>query len=178
MTTVTETPEQATERLEGLLAKLGDEEGTVRHNARVALVIAGYVAVPGLIERLEHGNMHARWEAAKALTIVRDERAIPALVNALMDEVPGVRWLAASALATLGRGCLEGLLHGMLEHSHSAWFREGAHHVLVQVGRDDLRELVGPLLRSLEGVEPGVGVLVPTHQVLKSLHADVPVAAR
>lgn len=169
MTTTTEAPERTEERLNALLDQLGNEEGTVRHKARVDLVIAGRVAVPGLCDRLEHGNAHARWEAAKALTVVRDQRAVAPLVHALLDEVPGVRWLAAEALATMGREVLEPLLQGMLDHSHSAWFREGAHHVLVIVGKDDLRELVGPLLRALEGIEPEIAALAPTHHLLKAL---------
>lgn len=173
MTTVAEAPERAMERLNELLGKLGSEEGTVRHNARVALVTAGYVAVPGLVDRLEHGSSHARWEAAKALTTVRDERAVRPLVNALTDDVPGVRWLAAEALASIGRGVLEPLLQGMLEHSHSPWFREGAHHVLTTVGKGDLRELVRPVLHALEAVEPEIGVLVPSHELLKALRAAI-----
>lgn len=165
MTTMAGAPERVQERLE----ELGSEEGTVRHDARIALVTAGYAAVPGLIVRLEHGNGHARWEAAKALTIVRDERAVRALVHALTDEIPGVRWLAAEALASIGRGVLEPLLQGMLEHSHSPWFREGAHHVLTTVGKGDLREVVRPVLRALEGIEPEIGVLVPSHELLKAL---------
>ena len=171
MTTVAGAPEGTQERLVELLEQLGSEEGTVRHNARVALVTAGYVAVPGLVAKLEHGNSHVRWEAAKALTIVRDERAMHALVHALTDEMPGVRWLAAEALATIGRGALEPLLQGMLEHSHSPWLREGAHHVLSTIGKGDLRELVRPVLRALEGVEPEIGVLVPAHELLKALRA-------
>ena len=69
----------------------------------------------------------------------------------------------------MGREVLEPLLQGMLDHSHSAWFREGAHHVLVIVGKDDLRELVGPLLRALEGIEPEIAALAPTHHLLKAL---------
>ncbi len=179
MTTVAEAPKAAQERLILLLEQLGNEEGTIRHNARVALVTAGYVAVPGLVAKLEHGNSHARWEAAKALTIIRDERAIHALVQALVDELPGVRWLAAEALATIGRGALEPVLHGMLEHSHSPWFREGAHHVLSTIGKEDLREVVRPVLRALEGIEPEIGVLVPSHELLKALHtASNPAAMR
>ena len=169
MTTMAEAPEGVQERLSVLLEQLGNEDGTTRHNARIALVTAGNVAVPGLVNKLEHGNGHARWEAAKALTIVRDERAVRALVHALTDEIPGVRWLAAEALATIGRGVLEPLLQAMLEHSHSPWFREGAHHVLTTVGKGDLREVVRPVLRALEGVEPEIGVLVPSHELLKAL---------
>ena len=169
MTTMADAPARAQERLNALLDQLGSEEGIERHNARIALVTAGYAAVPGLVGRLEHGNRHARWEAAKALTIVRDERAVRALVHSLTDEIPGVRWLAAEALASIGRGVLEPLLQGMLEHSHSPWFREGAHHVLTTVGKGDLREVVRPVLRALEGIEPEIGVLVPSHELLKAL---------
>ncbi|MGE3073392.1 MAG: HEAT repeat domain-containing protein [Dehalococcoidia bacterium] len=153
--------------IEQYLRNLGSADGTTRHAARVALVTAGASTVPGLIEALRSQNSEARWEAAKALGELRDPSAAPALVDALTDDRPGVRWLAAEALSQMGRSSLDALLHGLVQHSESAWFREGAHHVLQVLAKGDLREVLAPLLRALDSVEPNIGVLVPAHNLLK-----------
>jgi len=155
--------------LERSLRDLGSSDGNVRHAARVALVTAGPVAVPGLIEALQSPNDDLRWEAAKALTEVRDPSAAPALAGVLADERPGVRWLAAEALSGLGRSSLDALLHGLVQHSDSVWYREGTHHVLQSLAGGDLREALAPLLKALDSVEPNIGVLVPAHNLLKQI---------
>lgn len=154
------------------LDQLGSADGMTRHRARVALVTAGEVAVPTLVEALSDTRVNARWEAAKALNEIRDIRAIPALISALSDDGPGVRWLAADALANLGRAALEPVLHGLISQSGSAWFRDGAHHVLRRLSAGDLREAVLPTLLALESIEPQVGVLAPAHEALKLLAAS------
>ncbi|MGE0599387.1 MAG: HEAT repeat domain-containing protein [Dehalococcoidia bacterium] len=153
--------------IEQYLRNLGSADGTTRHAARVALVTAGPSTTPGLIETLRSQNSDARWEAAKALSELRDPSAAPALVAALTDERPGVRWLAAEALSQMGRSSLDALLHGLVQHSESVWFREGAHHVLQVLAKGDLREVLAPLLSALDSVEPNIGVLVPAHNLLK-----------
>lgn len=161
--------EPGTNPLERYLQALGHPDGLVRHEARVHLVAIGHQAVPGLVETLRSANPEARWEAAKALTEVRDQRAAEPLVALLTDDVPGVRWLAAEALAFIGRAALEPVLAGLIAHSGSAWYREGAHHVLRELARDALRERLAPVLMALEGIEPEIGVLLPAHELLMSL---------
>jgi HEAT repeat protein len=163
--------DEKTTRFDGvdrIIISLGDDDGLVRQAARIAAVTAGEVTVPGLIQTLQSNNPDARWEAAKALTELRDQRAIPALVAALTDDLPGVRWLAAEALLYSGRPALEPLLHSLIEHSHSVWFREGAHHVLRGLARGDLRDAIAPVLKALDGIEPEIGVLVPAYELLKA----------
>jgi HEAT repeat protein len=171
MTTVAGAKDETSDRLSELLEELGDGEGTVRHRARVALVTAGDVAVPGLISALASSNSDARWEAAKALTEVRDERAIPALLDALRDERPGVRWLAAQAVGEMGRTALEPVLLGLMQHSHSVWFRDGAHHILAVLGRGALHDAIQPVLKALDSIEPEIAVLVPCRELLAKLRA-------
>lgn len=170
MTTFVDTHEAAG-RMDGLFADLGQADGGVRHRARVALVTAGEVAVPGLIRGLASHNSDARWEAAKALTEVRDERAIPALLDALRDDRPGVRWLAAQAVGEMGRTALEPVLLGLMQHSHSVWFRDGAHHILAVLGRGALHDAIQPVLKALDSIEPEIAVLVPCRELLARLRS-------
>lgn len=158
--------------IEQHLRDLASADGNIRRAARIALVTAGSPTVPGLISALQSPNADARWEAAKALTEIRDLGAAPALVVALTDERPGVRWLAAEALSLMGRPALDALLHGLVQHSESVWFREGTHHVLQVLAKGDLREVLAPLLSALDSVEPNIGVLVPAHKLLKAIGSD------
>ena len=151
------------------LAELGSDDGVIRHGARIQLVTAGEPAVTTLIACLSASRLNARWEAAKALTEVLDVRAIPALIVALTDDGPGVRWLAAEALANLGRVVVEPILYELIRNSGSNWFREGAHHVLRELSKGDLRDVVQPVILALEGMAPDVAVLAPAHEVLTRL---------
>lgn len=155
--------------IDELIHRLANHDGTVRHDARVALVSAGLPTVHALMGTLSSSNADARWEAAKALSELRDPEAAPALVTALLDEQPGVRWLAAEALALIGRPALEPLLHGLIEHSGSPWFRDGAHHVLRTFGTGTLDDMLKPLIDALEGRDQSIGVLIPAHELLESL---------
>lgn len=155
--------------IDHLIGRLGDRDGTARHAAREAIVMAGPATVHALTGTLESPNADARWEAAKALTELRDVEAAPALVHALLDEQPGVRWLAAEALALIGRPSLEPLLHGLIEYSGSPWFREGAHHVLRALAMGALHEVLQPVIHSLEGADQTIAVLVPAHELLQQL---------
>ncbi len=155
--------------IEQHLRDLGSADGNTRRAARIALVTAGPPTVPGLIAALQSHNSDSRWEAAKALCELRDPAAAPALVTALTDERPGVRWLAGEALGLMGRSSLDALLHGLVQHSESAWFREGAHHVLQVLSRGDLHDALAPILTALDTVEPNIGVLIPAHKLLKAI---------
>lgn len=58
--------------------------------------------VERLIRALHHRDWHVRMDAAEALGILGDERAIPSLIDTLKDESRHVRREAAIALGTLG----------------------------------------------------------------------------
>ncbi len=69
-----------------------------------ALAALGGDAVPALMQVLRDGPPQARREAARALALIRDPRAIPALYAALDDPSPHVTAWAEEALQRLGIG--------------------------------------------------------------------------
>lgn len=154
-----------------LVHYLGDADPHTRVRARATLVLRGLRAGPALAAALLSPDETVRWEAAKALTEVRDPAAAPALVTALQDDDPSVRWLAAEALALLGRNALEPLLHALINTRGSAWMRDGAHHVLREAGQGDLKPLLAPVMSALEGVIPAVAVMPAAHEALVALES-------
>ena len=75
-----------------------DEAERVREYAAKALAKIGAPAVEPLIKTLESGDRQARLEAAAALGGMRDKRAIPHLVKAMLDEDFTTASTAANAL--------------------------------------------------------------------------------
>ncbi|MGE5597329.1 MAG: HEAT repeat domain-containing protein, partial [Hyphomicrobiales bacterium] len=106
---------------------------SVAARAREGLADLGPAAIPVLEGVLHEPSSRARWEATHALGDMHAPAAAPALVHELTDPDGGVRWLAAEGLAALGPIALEPLCKALLQHSESAWLREGAHHVLVSL---------------------------------------------
>jgi HEAT repeat protein len=155
-----------------LIATLSDRNGLVRQRARHSLVAIGQPAVPALIEALTDPNGHRRWEAAKTLGQIHAPAAAPALVYALEDQDFGVRWLAAEGLISLKRAGLAPLLQTLAEHPDSVWIREGAHHVCRMLVDHDLHDLVAPVLKALDGVEPALEAPRAAQEALKALAQD------
>jgi HEAT repeat protein len=60
-----------------------------------------YGSMESLIEALKHDDANIRWEAARALGVSRDARAVEPLLRALGDPDPDVRRKAALALAKI-----------------------------------------------------------------------------
>jgi hypothetical protein len=58
-------------------------------------------AVPGIVGLLKHENPTIRGDAASVLGILKDASAIEALRSCLQDSHPGVREIAADALAEI-----------------------------------------------------------------------------
>ena len=133
--------------------ELGSKDWLVRVKARRNLVEIGGQAVESLTKALSSRNRWMRWEAAKALGQIGDPEAAQALVRALEDKIFDVRWLAAEGLITIGKKALVPLLEALLERSDSPWMREGAHHVLHDIDKSDISEMILPILNALEGME-------------------------
>jgi HEAT repeat protein len=155
-----------------LIAKLTGEDGLERDRARWSLVAIGNPAVAPLIELLEARNKQVRWEAAKALADIRDPMAASALVKALEDNQFDIRWIAAEGLINLGREGLVPLLQALIERSDSPWLREGAHHVLHELAEGDLKELLQPIVDSLEGIESAVESPIRAQAALDALGGE------
>lgn len=150
--------------VEPLVRLLSDENRRVAGAAERALEQIGPAGVPALVQALSRGSEQARWHAAKALTVIRDLRAIPAQVEALNDPNYGVRWLAAEGLVAEGPAALAPLLEALHSRKPTAWLRQGATHVLNKVA------VPNPLLRErLRGA---------AEQIRRGPAADIPVLAR
>lgn len=130
-------PDTQDKSIDLLFQKLADKNGLVRQHAREDLIEIGEPAVPTLIKGLSHKNKQVQWESAKALIDIRSPQAAPALVQSLMDDHPSIRWLSAEALIALGKNCIKPLLKELLDNYDSSWLRQGAHHVLHALERED-----------------------------------------
>ena len=156
-------------KIKSLIVNLRSEDGIVRHKAREALTLIGRQAVGQLIPLLKDVEDDVRWEAAKALADVADARAASELVATLEDHNFGVRWLAAEGLIAIGRDALIPLLKTLIKKPDSVWLREGAHHVLHDLSKTSLKNLLTPVLAGLEGVYPEIGVYEPALKALQGL---------
>jgi HEAT repeat protein len=144
------------EKIRLLIEDLAKEDATARMTARTALVDLGRPATAALVTSLLDPRQHVRWEAAKSLESIADASTAPALVSALHDEDPDVRWVAGAALVAIGGTALPSLLGGLIRHSRSVDFCRGAHHALRDLADAGHRELLTPVIRALDGPEPGV----------------------
>ena len=144
--------------ISSLIADLASHDELIRVSARQSLVTVGRPALASLIEALADHNKWMRWEIAKALEQIGDPTAAHALVGALEDEIFDVRWLAAGGLIAMGHEALVPLLQALVEGSDSEWLREGAHHVLHDLARGDIREVIQPVLAALDNIDASVEV--------------------
>ncbi|HSQ27447.1 MAG TPA: HEAT repeat domain-containing protein [Anaerolineales bacterium] len=88
----------------GLIEALSDPDGLVVQLAGDALVAIGGNAVPALLEVLEKGQQLARLEAVRALAMIGDEGAIPALFDALDGDSRWIEYWASLGLERMGVG--------------------------------------------------------------------------
>ena len=119
-------------------------------------------APPALIEALRQKDWRVRWEAAKALGMIANPVAAPALVRALGDTRS-----AEGLIALQGKGLVP-LLQVLVQDSDSQLLREGAHHIfhdLMDKGVDGL----APIMTALEGIEPAVQVPPAAQALLDAL---------
>ena len=142
--------------IEGLMMGLSCDNDSARRDARQAFVIIGSPAVRSLIEALKQKNDNVRREAVKALSEIGGAEVAPALIKSLEDEEFDIRWLAAEGVIGLGVSGLKPLLQALIDHGDSPLLLEGAHHVTHYMAKGGLKKYLGPVLTSLEGVEPAV----------------------
>jgi len=77
-------------------------------------------------------------------------------------------------LINLGREGLIPLLRALIERSDSPWLRIGAHHVLGDLAVGDLRELLQPVVDSLEDVESAIETPLVARAALERLVSGQP----
>lgn len=144
-----------TQEVQKHLYDLDDNDSQVREMARWSLISAGPEVVPELVDMLKTDRERCRWEAAKILGEIRDERAADALVDALLDESINVHWAVSEALIHYGREAILPLLQGITRHFDSARFRQGAYHILHMLERfHQLDQNTQAVLDALRSIEP------------------------
>ncbi|MFQ6101408.1 MAG: HEAT repeat domain-containing protein [Anaerolineae bacterium] len=94
----------AGEAVNGLVRCLADSSPLVSRIAADSLARIGSPAVPALIAALQEGEVLARAGAARALSIIQPEEAVPALCAALDDPSAIVTYYAEEALERMGVG--------------------------------------------------------------------------
>jgi hypothetical protein len=155
--------------IKSLIADMASKDGVVRVMARRQLVAYKKRSVAPLIRTLSNENDWVRWEAAKALSQIGNQKAIQALLKSLTDEKFEVRWLAAEGLIQIGRRAIVPLLEALVKHSDSYWLREGIHHVLHDMNTGKITEVLRPVLVALEGPEPSLEVPLAAKATLDAL---------
>jgi HEAT repeat protein len=157
--------------IESLMDLLGNNDGTIRQNAREALVTLGKPAVASLTQALQDSNSdQVRWEAAKALGGINDAGSIPPLVKALEDKNSDVAWVAADALKLFKKAAWPSLLRALIRSkSDSVALRKGAHHVLVDQKEEGFSDLLAALLQALESSSAPESSAVAANEILKRM---------
>ena len=87
-----------------LIACMHDGDSLLTRLSANALVAIGAPAVPALLKMLEDRPSKARLEAARALALIGDERAIPALFNVFGEDSALLEFWADEGLDRMGIG--------------------------------------------------------------------------
>jgi len=87
-----------------LLGLLASQDSLLARLAGNALVAAGGEAVSALLEATRHESPQAKTEAARALALIGDTRAVPALFKLLESESALLEHWASAGLAKMGVG--------------------------------------------------------------------------
>jgi HEAT repeat protein len=155
--------------IKNLINDLASNDDATRKKARLSLVAMGKRVIPSLVEVLKDRNDLPRWEATKALSEISDPDSAPVLVGALEDEEFGIRWAAALGLIGMHTYALRALFKALEENPGSDLLREGAHHVLHDLAKGELRKFLIPVLVALEGPAPTTQTLVAAYRAMEDL---------
>jgi HEAT repeat protein len=159
----------AKSKMDNLISDLASDDDSTRKNARLSLVAMGRRAIPFLVEVLKDRHDLPRSEATKALSEISDPEAAPALVKMLEDEEFGIRWAAAIGLVGMNTKGLRPLFKALEEKPGSDLLREGAHHVIHDLAKGELRKFLVPLLVALGGPAPTTQTLVAAYRAMEDL---------
>ncbi|MDA0257957.1 MAG: HEAT repeat domain-containing protein [Cyanobacteria bacterium] len=112
-----ERPAGDAQAIERMVAGLGDRRGLLRLTFAESLGTVGSAAVPALCTAMcDHENVTVRRAAAKTLTLISDQRALPFLLKALVNDAdPVVQGSAVGAMAAIGSDAVDGLLNILVD---------------------------------------------------------------
>jgi HEAT repeat protein len=153
-------------RLVRMISESIDESNIVRKmKAREHLVRMGKTVVPLLNKLLSSGNIVLRKEAAKIASLIADRSSIPMLIELLNDKEFEIRWIAAEGLIKTGRRSISPLLKSIRDGKSSLILNERAHHVLMGLLKEDEKQRLESLLKSLDN-HHSVGETAPTEAAI------------
>lgn len=134
-----------------LLDALSSADERLSSQVFMALVGLGHVAVPVLLDFAQSKSGWMRWHSIRALSAIRDPRALPVMVNALQDADHSVVWMAAKGLEPWGRDSIEPVLHMLCNTRMTPWVVETASYVLhAQCQKhSELKPYLDPLLQQM-----------------------------
>ena len=155
--------------IDALIEDLNCDDVITCQKARRALVAIGHEAVPYLVKALRSKKNWAHWEAAKALSQIGDPDAAVALIETLEDDEFGLRWLAAEGLIYVGKPAGVPLLKALVHNPNSILLRKGAHHILFDMNRGDLDEILQPVMNALDKFVQNIEVPVEAEKALQKL---------
>ena len=89
-----------------LISSIGDDDSLVARLSANALVAVGEAAVPALLEILREESATHRLEAIRALAMIGDQRAIPALFDSLDEDSALMEYWANEGLEKMGVGMM------------------------------------------------------------------------
>lgn len=126
--------------------KLDPYNWRVERNAVDTLRKIGEPAVEPLIRALKHKDVYVRENAAKALGMIRDERAVEPLIRVVLEDVDWEdRRMAAKALVKIGKPSVELLIPALKDWDKDV--REIAAEALGEIGD---KRAVQPLIHALK----------------------------
>jgi HEAT repeat protein len=155
--------------IDALIEDLKCDDVIKCQKARRTLVATGHEAVPHLVEALRSKKNWAHWEAAKALSQIGDPAATSALIETLEDDEFGLRWLAAEGLIYIGKPAVKPLLQALINKPNSILLKKGVHHILFDMNRGDLDEILRPVMTALDRYEQNIEVPVAAEQALEKM---------
>lgn len=132
-----------------LIEKLSSKESKIREDARLKLVGMGHQVIDQLEPLLNSDEHITRWEAAKTLVQIHDEKSAAVFVKHLENDDMDIRWLAAEGLIKTGKEGLKHLLKALIEKPDTYNLRKGAHHVLIDTNILTIHKQAKPLIEAL-----------------------------
>ncbi len=165
------------ENIELRIRELASRDVLIVQQARESLTGCGRPAVPALLRALNDEDDQIRWEAARVLGEIGDPATAPALVKTLTDQNFVVRWIASEAIDALGHTGVVPLLNALETQPDSLWLRRGAHRILRVQARGKLGEILDPVMKALEGMEPVLEVPIACVNALHALTQEPQILA-
>ncbi len=138
------------DHLANLLPELFDKRNFRKKiEARVTLVNLGKSIIPQRGKSLSSRDELLRLEMTKIVDMIADRQSMPVLIHLLDDPEFDIRWFAAEGLIKSGRKSIVPLLKVIRKGNGSYFLNKGAHHVLQGFISEREKEVLKPLLLSL-----------------------------